>query len=175
MKLILTIAISLQFLTAKAQTDAVTREDMFSIAITNFSTAPNYVVVTVKNTKTGEVKEICTEGPFLLGAMMMENRKWPAKGKLSNMRYFEFAKDSALRNIGFDSYSRSDLNRYAASFNINNIVERVKRGMLKDTTFSGSRREQTMFAHLMFNRGIMMTRGCIAGNICGLVYYKVVY
>lgn len=83
---ILTLIFVLVSLTTNAQVDDQTKSKMFCSALDNFSTAPNYVVVT--------------------------------------------------------------------------------------KTFTGDRKEQVMFAHLMFNNGVMMTRGCIAGNICGLTYFK---
>jgi hypothetical protein len=151
------------------------KSKMFCAAIANVSTAPNYVVIIVKNRKTAEQKEICTEAPFVSGAVDIETGISLATeldcSKYKN-RYFEFAKDSALYNIGFDLYTKSELESYAKSLNILDIVQQVKNGKLTSKTFSGDRKEQRMFAHLMFNNGVMMTRGCVAGNVCGLSYFS---
>ena len=49
---------------------------MFCAALENHSTAPNYVVVKVKNLNTGEVKEVCTEAPFVEGAIYRQTGKF---------------------------------------------------------------------------------------------------
>ncbi|HPS51825.1 MAG TPA: hypothetical protein PK892_14065 [Bacteroidales bacterium] len=51
------------------------------------------------------------------------------------------------------------------------LILQVKNGTLKSKTFSGSRKEQRMFAHLMLNYGVMMTHGCVAGYVCSFSYY----
>ena len=163
---------------------------MYCTALENFSTAPNYVVVIAKNLNTGEVKEICTETNFLSGAITRQTGKNTSTISKNGVlyigsticedypnRYFEFSEEDALENISYDLYSESELNDYAKTVHIANTVERVKNGALRDTTFcyddyKKCRKEQIMFAHLMFNNGIMMTRGCWAGNICALYPYE---
>ena len=170
--LILTLLLGLLTFIADAQVDEQTKFNMFCSALDNFSTAPNYVVITVKNLKTGETKEVCNEAPFIQGAMGREIGNWTIKCNKYPTRYFELEKDSALWNISFDQYSKNDLEDYAKTINIESIVEQVRIGRLTSKTFMGDRKEQIMFAHLMFNNGVMMTRGCFAGNICGLSYFK---
>ena len=144
---------------------------MFCKAIENLRSAPDYVVVTVKNVTTGETKEVCTEIQFLNDAVRQETgaaadldcAKYPT-------RYFEFMKDSALEVLNFSLYSQADLDKYAKTVNITDIVENVKTGKLTGKTFEGYGREQIMFAHVMFNNGVIMTRGQIIGNICSLRY-----
>ena len=162
---------------------------MYCAALNNFSTAPNYVVITVKNLNTGEIKEICTEAPFLMGAVTRQTGKNTSTVSRNGVlyvgstvcedypnRYFEFSKEDALENISYDLYSESELNNYAKNINVTDVVQRVKNGTLRENTFcydnyEKCRKEQIMFAHLMFNSGIMMTRGCVAGNVCGLYAY----
>lgn len=170
--IILTLTLGLMFLTTKAQVDDQTKFKMFCSALDNISTAPNYIVVTVKNKKTGKTKEVCTEVPFIRGAMGREIGDWTIKCENYKTRYFEFSKDSALWNISFDLYTKEELDKYAKTINVPEIVKQVKNGNLTSRTFMGDRKEQIMFAHLMFNNGVMMTRGCFAGNICGLSYFK---
>ena len=154
---------------------------MFCAALGNYSTAPNYVVVKVKNINTGEVKEICTEAPFVSGAIYRQTGKFSFQTDCNDYpnRYFEFSADSALWNISFDLYTISELEKYAKTINVEKIVQKIKEGKLQEKTFGMDRKqtweqthkEQTMFAHIMFNNGIMMTRGCFAGNVCGLYIY----
>ena len=154
---------------------------MFCAALKNHSTAPNYVVVKVKNLNTGEIKEICTEAPFVEGAISRQIGKFSFPTDCNDYpnRYFEFSADSALWNISFDLYTISELEEYAETIDIGKIVQQIKDGILQEKTFGinkrqtwqATRREQTMFAHIMFNNGVMMTRGCFAGNVCELYIY----
>ena len=170
--IVLTLTLGLVFLTTKAQVSEQRKFKMFCSALGNLSTAPNYIVVTVKNKNTGETKEVCTESNFLQGAMVRETGNWTITCKNYETRYFEFSKDSALWNISFDLYTKNELDKFAKTINVDEIVRQVKSNKLTSKIFMGDRKEQIMFAHLMFNNGVMMTRGCIAGNICGLTYFK---
>jgi hypothetical protein len=157
-----------------AQVNEAIKHKMFCAAMANFSTAPNYVVAKVKNLESGEVKEVCAEAPFFSGAVSRQTGVFTVGLDCSKYksRYFEFSKDSALWNIGFDLYSKAELDAYAEKIGLTQIISKIKSGAITGKTFEGSRKEQIMFAHLMFNNGIMMTRGCMAGNVCGLSCFK---
>ena len=170
--------------TNKKTTDTISETQkfkMFCAALENQSTEPNYVVVKVKNLNTGEVKEICTEAPFIEGAIYRQtgNFSFPTSCNDYPNRYFEFSADSALWNISFDLYTTKELEEYAKTIDIEKITKQIKEGKLhrkvfgmdKKQTWQATRKEQTMFAHIMFNNGIMMTRGCVAGNDCELYIY----
>jgi hypothetical protein len=151
------------------------KNKMYKKAINHFSTAPYYVVIKVKNLQTGEIKEVCTEAPFVHGALDRENcsNKSDFKNKLINKeRYFEFNCDSALWNIGYDLYTKSELSELENKLNLDSLVSSARKGELTSITFTETRKYQRMYAHLMFNRGIMMTRGCFAGNICSVQPYE---
>ena len=153
---------------------------MFCAALENQSTAPNYVVVKVKNLNTGEVKEVCTEAPFVKGAIYRQTEKFSFQTDCDDYpnRYFEFSADSALWNISFDLYTISELEEYAKTIDVERTVQQIKDGKLQGKTFGidkqtwqETKREQIMFAHIMFNNGVMMTRGCVAGNVSELYIY----
>jgi len=173
-EIILSVIMGIVCFSTFGQVDEKIKHEMFCSSLSNFSTAPNYLVVKVKNLNTGEIKEICTEAPFLNGAFNRETGEF--KNSLDckeyEDRYFEFKKDSALWNISFDLYSKAELDSFATTINVDNIIKQVKSGKLISKTFMNDRKEQIMFAHIMFNNGVMMTRGCVAGNICGLTYFK---
>src|SRR5690349_10790499 len=68
-------------------------------AISNNSTFQYFTVIRVKNLNSGEIKEICTQGNFLLGALHAELKAdYDQKGekkvlkfaKAKRDRYFEF-------------------------------------------------------------------------------------
>lgn len=166
--------ILLGFTTDNSVSDEV-KYEMYKKAINHFSTAPYYVVIKVKNLQTGEIKEVCTEAPFVHGALDRENcsNKSEFKNKLiSKERYFEFNCDSALWNIGYDLYTPSELSELENKLNLDSLVNSARKGKLTSITFMETREYQRMYAHLMFNRGIMMTRGSIAGNICSVKPYE---
>lgn len=172
--IILLVIIGFLSFNSMTEIDEITKQEMFCKALSNSSTAPNYVVLNIKNIKTGEIKEVCTEAPFLSGAIYKEFGKYPDKMdcKKNKNRYFEFSKDSALLNINYNLYSKISLDSFSKTINVEEIIKLVRSGELKSKTFKNSRKEQIMFAHLMFNNGVMMTRGCVAGNICGLSYHN---
>lgn len=173
MRLLLIIIVGILSTTLNAQVDNQTKNKMFCLAMSCKSTAPYYVVVTVKNKKTGEVKEICTESNFIKGALFREKGNDSIDCNKNKTRYFEFSVDSALLNIDFNLYTAEQLANYAKTVNVKDIIQRVKSGKLTSMTFkfSATSIEQIMFAHLMFNNGVLVTRGCYAGNICGLSYF----
>src|SRR6478735_8493073 len=105
--IISTLILGFVFSALSAQVDEQKKYKMFCSALGNSSTSPNYIVVTVKSILTGETKEICTEAPFIEGAAGRENGDWTINCKKYKTRYFEFAKGNALRNIGFDLYTRT--------------------------------------------------------------------
>jgi hypothetical protein len=110
---------------------------MFCLAFKHHSTAPYYVVITVKNLNTGVVKEMCTSANSLRGAISFEkiiDSYYIYCNDYPN-RYFEFSSDKALRNIGFDNYSISELEEFKKTLNIGLILLHIKEGTLSDFSF----------------------------------------
>lgn len=153
------------------------KQKMFNLAYIYDSTAPYYVVAIIKNRNTGEVKEVCTETPFLEGALHGEFEKdydYTFNLDSATSRYFELSKDSALWNISFDLYTQEELLQYKNTLNLDSIITVLKEKKHSSIQFSSyhiDRKEQIMYAHIMFDYGIMMSRGCVAGNICRLILY----
>jgi hypothetical protein len=148
----------------------------FEIAYDNNSTAPNYVVFKAKDLNTGLIKEICTEAPFLSGALHIEfGVDYDKKGikyidsiaRRDNQTIFEFRKKEALDNIDFFNYPEYhrileiakglDLEYYHRKFGKNDVQE--KKYFPSDSGFV-----QLTFCHIMFKCGILTRRDCIAGN-----------
>ena len=152
------------------------RNKIFKIAYNNESTAPSYIVFKAKNLNTGEIKEICTEAPFLSGAMhhefemgydLISSRFIDSLILANHERIFEFENEEALKNISFKEYpSRKriegiaeslDLDYYIKSFGSNENVKFME--FDKDEYFY-----QLAFAHIMFNCGIITSRSSMGGN-----------
>jgi len=155
-----------------------TKYKMYVKGLETFSTAPYYVVIKIKNQNTNEIKELCTEAPFLSGAIKREfDCDYSQTDSIAisrKNRYFEFSNDSALWNMSYDLYTMSDLEKYKKSINLDEIVADIKSKQLKSKTFPMSdnkKDKQVMLAHLLFNKGILTRRGCIAGNIVSFEIY----
>jgi hypothetical protein len=135
-----------------------------------------YTVIKVKNLNTGEVREYCTLGNFLCGALHMEYqldydlagmRKGDSIATAHKDRYFEFRNDSAISNISAWKYSMTELAQLEQQVNFDSLAKEIKKSgewMLP----SNDDREMVMYAHALFNRGILT-----GINVCeteGLVY-----
>lgn len=116
----------------------------------------SYVVVNVKNLNTNEIKEICTYPDFLYGALRIENKKYDDEILLQNKeRYFEFKDTAALNNIGFNSYSKNDLAEFKNRIKFDSLVKLIAKKEYPTIDFGEEHHKFNMFAHLLFNEGIM--------------------
>ena len=148
----------------------------FEAAYNNNSTAPSYIVFKAVDLNTRQTKEICCVAPFLSGAMHREYKKdYDDNGTnyidslvLNNReRLFKFRDKSALENISFYDYPDSlfiekekkkyNLDKYITKFVVTNSTESVR--------FSDTKNfKQAVFAHVLFECGIISRQDCIAGN-----------
>lgn len=153
------------------------RNQIFKIAYQNTSTAPSYVVFKALDLNTGKENEICCEAPFLSGAMHREFGKGYGEGEsqfidsliLNNKsRVFEFKNKDALKNIGFDEYPDFDVvKKAAAKTNLDYYFKKYgANDSIKSMNFNNDTTgvSQLVFAHLMFECGIITSRDCVAGN-----------
>jgi hypothetical protein len=131
-------------------------------AVRNEGTFQYFVVVTVKNTKTGDIREICTSGNFLVGALHMENSigydstdNIKIDNILSKNRklYFEFKKNSALNNLGLSSYSKEELESFEKTHNIDSLARVLRNG--KWSMRMPNDKTMLLYAHSLFKRGVM--------------------
>jgi hypothetical protein len=142
-------------------------------AVNNESTFQFYLVAKMKNLNTGQIREICTEGNFLDGALHTEFKLGydslsikKIKNLLINTktRYFEFKDTAALNNLGINKYSMVDLKNFEKSHNIDSLAQIVKEGKWRmaisnDTTM-------LLYAHSLFNRGILTgENNCFGGTL----------
>jgi hypothetical protein len=108
---------TIQFIMAVAVATPVCAEyeqndDQFRAALLNDSTAPSFVLITVRNGRDGSTKTGCTEAPFLLGAIHKENaipyddagdRKAFEIALSAKGHVFTFRNSAAFWNIAFDN------------------------------------------------------------------------
>jgi hypothetical protein len=151
--------------------DLQTKAKMRELAFANNSTEATFVVVTATNKMTGITKEICTEAPFIHGGIERNSGKERHQTVKSAHLYFNTT--SALTNIGFNDYSYADLLKYGQRTDVKEIINKVfKSDKGVALNFKGSRKQQFMLAHILFNNGILSTRGDIAGNFMNLTQVK---
>lgn len=153
------------------------RNQIFKIAYQNTSTAPSYIVFKAVDLNTGKEKEICCEAPFLSGAMHRElgkgynesDSKFIDSLILNNKsRVFEFKNNEALKNIGFDEYPDTNaIEKAAVHYNLDYYFKKYgANDSIKSMNFNNDTTgvSQLVFAHLMFECGIITSRDCVAGN-----------
>lgn len=143
-------------------------------AIQNESTFQYFLVVNVKNLKTGITREYCAQGNFLKGALHTEyNLKYNKAGLLkvsllackNKERYFEFKKGKALKNINGWPYTMDELAALEKTVNFDSLATQIKTsGKWSKAIFDD--KTMLMYAHALFNRGILTgENNCFGGTL----------
>jgi len=144
-------------------------------ALNNESTFQYHIVIKFKNLNTGEIREICTEANFLKGALHRESKmdyddygrnKILSEAIKNKERYFEFKNDSAMMNMGIQDYTMEDMKNLEKKVNFDSIVNLIKKK--KKWSIGLDDKEMMMYAHALFNRGILTGENNCMGGI--LVY-----
>lgn len=141
-------------------------------SIENGSTFQYFTVVKVKDINTGKVREICTKGNFLWGALHIEydssysinGQKKIHKLLLENkQRYFELKDTASLNNLGLNRYSIEDLKKFEKEKNVDSIAKSIK-GKWK--MWISDDKTMLLLAHSLFNRGILTgENNCFGGTL----------
>ncbi len=143
-------------------------------AVTNDGTFQYFLVLNVRDLNTGIIREICTKGNFLDGALHFEKKmgydsvckKDIEAFQIENkQRYFEFGDSVALRNIGLQEYSIEDLNKFEEMNNIDSLALEInKRGSWRHAIYDD--KTMLLYAHSLFNRGILTgENNCFGGTL----------
>ncbi|MCO4292629.1 hypothetical protein NF867_07135 [Solitalea sp. MAHUQ-68] len=145
----------------------------FIAAVQNSSTFSYFTVIKVKNLNTGVIKEICTKGDFVLGALHIELKadydKKSAQtvlgfAKSQKNRYFEFKNNKALDNISFFDYNTNLVTKIQTKYNFDKAIEYIKK--TKDFSIWLSDDEMKAFAHVLFNKGYLTgENNCRGGTL----------
>jgi len=143
----------------------------------SFGSVIYFTVVTVKNINTKKVKEICISSNFLSGALHIEyNIEHSESGykKLKKIisknrdRYFEFSNENALRNISWYEYDLDKFEMIKRTTNIDSLAIAIKKDKRLELGRC-DRIEYRMYAHLLFNKGILTKFNSCLTN--GNLYY----
>jgi hypothetical protein len=146
-------------------------------AIDNEGTFQFFLVAKIKNLNNGQIREICTKGNFLKGALHREyNLGYDSIGtsKVYQMavdnhkRYFELKNDSAIWNIsGVWPYTMDDLSKLEKQVNFDSLVIQIKKNK-KWSLEIFEDKSMLMYAHALFCRGILTGENSCRG---GTLYY----
>jgi hypothetical protein len=153
------------------------RNKLFEIAYKNQNTSsPSDLVFIARNLNTGETKEICTEAPFLSGAMHHEfgmghdlkSSQFIDSLILGNSkRVYEFKEKKALENISFNEYpSKEKIEEIASELDLEDFIKDF--GSNENVKFMEFKEDeyflQLSFCHIMFKCGIITSRSSVGGN-----------
>jgi len=140
-------------------------------AVKNESTFQYFLVIHVTDLNTGLTREICTKGNFLAGAIHREyylgyDDKSIGKAEriaLNNRtRTFQFKNTEAIQNLGLDRYSMDDLKDFEQRTNIDQLTKEVNKNWKKKL----DDKEMLLYAHTLFNRGILTGENdCYGGTL----------
>lgn len=171
---ILASLLTVTLLNFQSQSDLETEKYLnFVAAVKNRSTFSYFTVIKVKNLNSGEVKEICTKGSFVNGAIHIElNLGYDSAGGKKALdfliskkdRYFEFKNKKALKNISFFDYKINLVEKIQNEYDFDKVIEIIT----KENEF-GIRlpnNEMKAFAHVLFNKGFMTgENNCVGGAL----------
>lgn len=145
----------------------------YKAAIENESTFQFYLVIKLKDKNTGETREYCTKGDYLKGAIHREYKIGYSEEEIlrvydialkSKERYLEFSNNDALRNIGAGSYTLQELAELEARVNFDSLAKKIKAD--KEWHMGIIDKEQVLYAHALFNRGILTGESnCVGGTL----------
>ena len=162
------------------------RLDLFQKALKNESTATNYILINVVNDKTGKTTVVCTEAPFLLGAIHREykiafDKPGSAKAlaialsgaKAAPPLTFHFSNPDALKNL--TQYSRleqvAEMRAALRPYSNKQIVARLKGdGAGLDKLYTDRKAPdynayKDALAQALLERGLLPERGCYVGTL----------
>ncbi|RKR08468.1 hypothetical protein C8C83_0052 [Flavobacterium sp. 90] len=132
-----------------------------------------HLVIKVKNLDNNEIREICTQANSLQSAIHQEYKiDYDDKGlekalkiALENKsRYFEFKNDSALSYLGIKDYSENDLKELERKINFDSLAKSIKKKQSWSKYLED--KELIMYAHALFNRGILTgENNCRGGKL----------
>lgn len=145
----------------------------FVKSLENFSTFNYFTVVTVRDLRSNKVKEICTKGNFLSGAVHCElgvgydlsgQKKALTWAMSKKDRHFEFKNPKALENISFFDYDTVMVRVIQKRYNFVAIADQIK--ATKHFSIKLDDKEMKAFAHILFNMGYLTGESsCWGGDL----------
>ncbi|HTI61549.1 hypothetical protein [Mucilaginibacter sp.] len=125
-----------------AQDKSLAEKAYLHVLQNGFSTAPEFVVITITNANTGESKEICVTATVWFNALEMEYLPNSEKSYIeylrsnSHSRTFALTKPDALKNIGFVNYHLKHEKRISEIIVKNHLRDSLKKiNLLREAAY----------------------------------------
>jgi hypothetical protein len=146
----------------------------YLVAARNSSTFQFNLVIKFKNLITNETREICVEGEQLIFSISDENdlkfgdseyyEKIDRTISENKLRYFEFKNPKAIERLTGEIYTEEELEKLKQKVDFDKLAKLAKTH--KDWQKSlGSEKLVAMYAHELFNRGVLTGQnGCFGGG-----------
>lgn len=149
-------------------------EAMFRKAFENTSTAPDFILVTIRDGRTGEQSTRCIESNFLLGSIHKENgidydEAGTARVLAIALKHFQepvtLMNREALKNV-LPRYTPEQLAAARKVLGEASAAQLKGRGFI-DKLCNGSapQLEREAAAHVLLEHGIRCGRGCMTGGL----------
>ncbi len=170
-KFLLLYAITLPAVAAEYTQSATS----FEAAVSNISTSPSYVMVTIADANTGLERQTCTTANLLAGAIHFEyglafdlaGLKRATELALSNTSHrFIFTKQAALDNmrIEFAPQDLDDIRTWLAPVSNQELMSGAHPWTSRDTPYSG-RRYRSAVACVLIERGLSPYMADLSGQV----------
>jgi len=128
------------------------------------------LVIKYKNLNTEKIREICIDGFQLVSAICKENnfKFIQDSDKIDSIlvskkdRYFEFKDATAINLLTFEEYSIEEFEEFNRKVDFKKVAKEIKQK--KKVNPSGSSKAHQMYAHALFNLGILTGQNdCVGG------------
>lgn len=142
----------------------------YKIAVNNFnSTMPYFVVFKYKDFNIDVVKEICVSSSDLIYSISEEKMidRFEAFELAINNKsmYFEFKNIKSIERLNLITYSIDELNKFKRKRKVKKLIETTLTSKQIEKLFPKNEKEQILFAHSLFNIGILTAiNECFGGE-----------
>ena len=152
---------------------------LFAAAIKNKSNVQYYAVIKAVDMNRNTVREICAPGSFIRSALHKEmhydydNQSVALVEQvalLNSERYFEFKNPEALQLLGVDAYTDADLEQLQTLVNFATLAKEIRKEKRWSKDFTDDR-EMLLYAHALFNQGILTGEKSDKLGTLVLIYY----
>jgi hypothetical protein len=151
-------------------------DGMFRAALANDSTAPNYVLVTIRDGRNRSSRLVCIEAPFLEGALHREHGLDYSESGQRRVRQLILASPDRIYTLSQPGALANVAPRYSPAVlaEVRSMLSSRSDAQLRSASLDWLyvRRPSDSYsayrdaaAHVLLERGILCGRGCVVGNL----------